>query len=313
MTPPRQILPNQFFDVTARTLARSFRLVPSPEINGLFTYLLAVLAHKHGIVLYAAVQMSTHYHLVGLDTLGRLPIFMQELNSMFARALNAIQGRDDKVWSGDGYGLVRPATADDLLARIVYALANPAAADLVRRAQDYPGVITRPQEIGCAQPAERPEFFFRDHGRMPKTATLRCSVPTVFAHLGRDGYIDLVSRELAQAEQRHDRERRAAGRTVLGADRCLTVKIGSRSASWERWFTLRPQVAAKVRALRVESIRRLREFRESYRVALSRWRRAMRSAIGLDEDADRPTRDASDVVFPAGTWWMVRFAGVLTE
>lgn len=315
MTPPRQILPGQLFDACSRTLARGHRLVPSPQIAQLFYYLLGALAPKHGIRIFAAVQMSTHYHLVGLDTLGRLPLFMQEFNSIFARALNALQGFDDKVWSGDGYGLVRPEAAQDLLGRIVYALANPVAAELVGRAEDYPAAISRPSDIGRSITIERPAFFFRGpKSKMPEQVVLRFEVPDEFAEHGVDGYVALLRTELGRVESRHRAERKKAGRGVLGVDRCREVRLNHRSRSWERWFRLRPAVAARLAFDRAAALLRLSDFRDRYRVALARWRAAERGAAQLMAvaGASAPLVGA-DVLFPAGTWWMRRLAGVMTD
>lgn len=315
MTPPRQILPNQVFDVCSRTLGRTFRLVPSVQVTELFYYLLGLLGPKHGIQFYAAVQMSSHYHLVGLDTLGRLPLFMQEFNSLLARALNALQGLEDKVWSGDGYGLVRPVGEQDVLGRIVYALSNPSAADLVHHAEDHAGAISRPSEIGITRTIERPAFFFRAlKGKVPDRVTLRFDVPEAFAGLGRDGYVALLRSELSAVEQQHRATRKAAGRTVLGADRCRSVRHNQRSGAWERWFAVRPAIAARRVADRVAALDRLREFRDRYIAALARWREAARSAACAAVDGlAAPGSALLDVVFPAGTWWMRRFAGVVTD
>ncbi|MCB9604772.1 MAG: hypothetical protein H6720_31010, partial [Sandaracinus sp.] len=105
MTPPRQILPNTNFEVCTRTFARTFRLLPTPAIKNAILYIVGVAAARYNITLYAMVAMTTHYHLAGRDTDGRLPEFIQYVNSLLARALNAEQGMDDKFWSGDGYHL----------------------------------------------------------------------------------------------------------------------------------------------------------------------------------------------------------------
>lgn len=290
MTPPRQITADTTFDITLRTHGRSFRLLPTREINNLFLYLLGLAAARHRITLYGVVVMATHVHLQGKDCDGRLPDFTCYFHSLLARALNALQGLDDKVWSGDGYNLVRPQAPHDLLSRLVYAAANPAAAGLVQRATDYPGVVTCPRDIGKTFTATRPGFFFRES--MPATSSLRFEVPDDFAHLGRDGFVELFEEQLRERERQHREERRVAGRTVLGAKRCKRAALGQRSSSYEEWFQLRPAIAAKLKADRMAAIHALRSFRDRYRVALVAWRDGKR-----------------DVLFPVGTWWMCQFAG----
>lgn len=292
MTPPRQILPGTNFEVCARTFARTFRLLPQSEVNQLFLYVLGLAAARYGITLYGLVVMVTHYHLKGFDTLGLLPDFERDLNSLFARALNALQGLDDKLWSGDGYHLVRPQSAEDLRARMGYILANPVAADLVSRAADYPGVLILPRDIGRTLVVDRPTFFFPPDSKLPERVEVRFEVPPEFEHMGRDGYVAMLEADLREREQELREQRKAEGRTVLGADRCRKAKLGDHSKSKEQWFRLRPVIAARVRAERIAAIKALATFRARYHEALDAWRGGQRDAI-----------------FPLGTWWMCRFAG----
>ena len=81
MTPPRQILAGQTFEVVSRCISRLFLLAPSYEVQQTFLYLLGHYAKKHGITLYALVLMANHYHLLGLDKHGNLPHFMRDLRS----------------------------------------------------------------------------------------------------------------------------------------------------------------------------------------------------------------------------------------
>ena len=292
MTPPRQILPDQNFEICSRTFARTFRLLPKPAITNLFLYILGIAAKRYGITLYGLVVMVTHYHLTGKDLWGRLPEFAQYFNSLFARALNAYQGMEDKLWSGDGYHLLRPQSEGDLVARMVYIIANPVAADLVDCAAEFPGLIIRPDDIGKTITARRPEFFFRDDGTMPDSIDLTFEVPAEFEHLGRDGYVKLLKDQLKARECEHRRERVAAGRNVMGAQRCRNASLGRRSSSFERWFQLRPTIAARVKLERIEATKALESFHDQYRVALAMWRDGVRDAL-----------------FPPGTWWMCRFCG----
>ncbi|MCB9520385.1 MAG: hypothetical protein H6699_05830 [Myxococcales bacterium] len=291
MTPPRQILPNTNFEVCTRTFARTFRLLPTPAIKNAILYIVGVAAARYNITLYAMVAMTTHYHLAGRDTDGRLPEFIQYVNSLLARALNAEQGMDDKFWSGDGYHLLRPESPDDLMRRLIYIAANPVAADLVNRATDYPGLLIRPRDIGTTITAKRPDFFFRDSGSMQESVELRFEVPPEFEHLGRDGYVALLEENLRAKEQKLRAERKAEDRTVMGADRCRQAALGRRTRKFEEWFRLRPTIAARVKRERIDAIRALQAFRESYYAALKDWRAGLKA------------------VFPLGTWWLPRFAG----
>lgn len=292
MTPPRRVLKDTPVEITQRTLARTFRFLPRREINDLVLYVLGVGAERYGVSLYGFVMMATHYHLTARDVHGNMPAFVGYVNSLLARALNTLQAENNKVWSGSEYVAVVPRAPQDLLGRIVYGLANPAAAGLVNRVEEYPGVVVTPARIGTAITVKRPEFFFKEGGNMPASVTLRFEVPPEFEHLGLAAYRALLWRKLRDREADHRAERRREGRSVIGAKRLRQAKCGDRSRSWEQWFTLRPTLAAKVRAERIAAIRALQAFREAYRSAWDRWSAGDRT-----------------VVFPAGTWWVVVYAG----
>jgi len=292
MTPPRRVLKDTPVEITQRTLARTFRFLPRREINDLVLYVLGVGAERYGVSLYGFVMMATHYHLAARDVRGNLPAFVCYVNALLARALNTLQAESDKVWSGSEYVAVVPQSPQDLLGKIVYGLANPAAAGLVNRVEDYPGVVVTPDRIGVSITVKRPDFFFKDGGSMPTSVTLRFEIPPELEHLGLDVYRALLWRKLRAKEAAYRADRRQDGRSVIGVRRLRQAKCGDRSRSWERWFTLRPALAARVRAERIAAIRALKTFREAYRSAWERWSAGDRT-----------------VMFPAGTWWVVVHAG----
>jgi putative transposase len=292
MTPPRLVLPDTNVEITQRTLGREFRFLPNAEITNLVLYVLGVGAQRYGVSLYGFVLMVTHYHLAARDVRGNMPDFVRYVNSLLARALNARQGECDKLWSGSGYVAVRPQSRDDLLGRLVYGLANPAAAGLVNRVEDFPGLVITPAMIGVDLEATRPDFFFSDKSTLPERVTVRFEIPPEFEAMGIERYRSLLWERLREREAEHREERKRADVSVVGAKRLRQVACGQRSTSWEQWFTLKPTIAAKLRADRLAAIGALRQFRAQYREAWERWR-----------GGDRATR------FPAGTWWVVVYAG----
>ena len=49
-----------------------------------------------------------------------------------------------------------------VLEKVAYCIANPVAAGLVRRADQWPGVTTTPEQLGRASwTAKRPDFYIR--------------------------------------------------------------------------------------------------------------------------------------------------------
>jgi putative transposase len=105
-----------------------------------------------------------------------------------------------------------------------------------------------------------------------------------------------VRRELrqrvAEAESRFAHDRMRAGVRVLGRRGVLRQSPRSHPTSIEPRRGLRPLFAARSAWSRVEALLRNRAFLLAYRDARARW------IAGL------PT------IFPAGTYWLRRFAGV---
>lgn len=62
-----------------------------PVLNNLFTYLLAVIASRHGILVHAVEVMSTHIHIVLTDVRGCLPRFLQEFHRLLALTIKVLR------------------------------------------------------------------------------------------------------------------------------------------------------------------------------------------------------------------------------
>lgn len=290
MTAPRCIVAGENFETCSRTLDRTFRFSPTPEVRQLFLYVLGLAAERFNMTLYGLVVMMNHYHLEGYDNDGRLPKFKQYANSLIARALNRLQGTRDSVWSGRPYGHLRPGDRDDLMRRLTYILANPAAADLVQKAEHFPGLIILPSDIGRTLVVERPKFFFREC--MPETVELRFEVPSEFQELGVEAYVKELWSKLRAEEDAHRQRRKREGKGVLGKRRCRRVALHGRPSERENAFSLRPHIAAASCETRRQALRELRAFRDAYRRAYAAWRSGKR-----------------ETAFPPGTYWMCWQAG----
>jgi REP element-mobilizing transposase RayT len=110
-------------------------------VNRLFCYVLAVAAERYGLLVHAFCVLSNHYHLVVTDPRARLPEFQRYLDGLVARATNCCLGRWESFWDPDSYSAVRLESATDVLDKIVYVLANPVAAGLVRHGSEWPGPL----------------------------------------------------------------------------------------------------------------------------------------------------------------------------
>jgi REP element-mobilizing transposase RayT len=295
MTPPRRVLPGTTSLVTRRCSERRSFLRPSRRTNDLFLYVLAVAARRFGVLVHAFCVMSNHYHLVVTDQKGRLPAFMQYLDSLIARAMNASLGRFEGFWSSDAsYSAVEPLDAGDVVAKIAYVLANPVAAGLVRSGAEWPGLWTSPSQIGSAKlGARRPKLFFNPAGTLPESADLDLTVPSGFASVEEfRSRLEGVLRELEE-QNRQRRSSKGRGRRYVGVARVRAQSPFARPPTREPRFRLNPQIAAGDASTRIEGVLELKTFRHAYRRA---WL-ARRSGV-------------ANVVFPAGTYSLRLMHGV---
>jgi hypothetical protein len=113
-----------------------------------------------------------------------------------------------------------------------------------------------------------------------------------FEHLSHDEYTKLLRDEVAKAEKAAADERRETGVTIVGRATILKQHWNAKPGSREPQRGMSPRVACKNKWARIEALQRNKAFVEQYR------------------DARNEKLAGRDVVFPAGTWWLHRFAGV---
>ncbi len=286
MTAPRQVLNGASYLVTRRCSERRFFLRPSKKTTAIFRYVLAVVAARYDILIHAFCVLSNHFHVVLTDPHARLPEFHRDLDALVARAVNCSLGRWETFWDPDSYSAVRLEGPGAILEKMVYVLANPVAAGLVRHATDWPGLWSDPDLIeGEALTVERPKEFFRADGPLPTLAHLQLHPPPGFE--SDPSLVQTLRRLLQEAEHRAAAEMGEAGRSFLGIARVLAQNPSARPASGEPRRALSPRVACKNKWKRIEALLRLAEFGRAYRHALDAWRAGARDAL-----------------FPPGTWLM---------
>jgi REP element-mobilizing transposase RayT len=284
MTAPRQVLPGSTYLVTRRCTQRQFLLRPCETTNAIFRYVLAVAARRYGILVHAYCVMSNHFHLVVTDPKGRLPAFEQHLASLVARALNAFHGRWESFWAPASYSAVRLETAEDVLEKAAYTLANPVAAGLVRRGREWPGLWSAPERVGgTGEKVARPKVFFNPTGLMPESETLELTVPPGFG--SAEEFQKRLRERLAELEAAAAKKLESEGRSVLGARKIMAQRPTDRPGGVEPRRRLNPRVAALDKWKRIEALGRLKSFVTAYRQALEQF-----------------LRGVAEVVFPPGTY-----------
>ena len=281
MTAPRQLLPGTSYLVTRRCAYRQFFLRPGKVTNQVFLYLLAVGAKRYGVELHAYCVMSNHYHLVVTDPDARLPAFLQFLDGLAARALNAFLGKKDFFFGSDSFSAVELVGPGDIVDKAAYTLANPVAAGLVRAGRRWPGLWSGAEAVGAGKRlVPRPKHFFDPHGGMPDSVPLELTPPPGFT-------VETFREQLVAALAEREAEAVKKVGAFLGVARVLAQKTTARPRSVEDHRGLNPRVAARDRWKRIEALGRLVSFLAEYRTALKEWRKGEKS-----------------VLFPAGTYLM---------
>jgi REP element-mobilizing transposase RayT len=296
MTLPRRVAPGQTVLVTRRTLRRHLLFRPDPELNRLFLYLVAFFAKKFRIELSAIQVLSDHVHTVLTDVHGQLPKFLQELHRVLALCVKVLRKWEGPVWEPCSVSVVELLTAEAEAQQMVYTWLNVVRAGLVHDPREWPGVTTGLDDLeGPAIVAKRPTVFLDEQSdSWPEQVELQVSLPPKLAELGPERARQLLRAELERQLAQARAEVSDKGWQVLGARRCQQVSPYDRATSWEPLRSRNPVLAVGrgLGALLREGIASLRGFRRSYREALERWRRGVHA-----------------VLFPYGTWWMVKHHG----
>lgn len=271
--------------MTRRCSERRLFLRPSETTNEIFRYVLAVAAQRCGIQVHVVCVLSNHYHMLLTDPSARLPEFAQYLDSLVARATNAAIGHFEGFWaSATTISAVELAGPEDVIQKAAYVLANPVEAGLVQKGEEWPGLWTPPDQLGCGKlVARRPKVFFRQKGDMPEVVELELTVPPGFASAAE--FRARVAQALRSRERKIRRERAAQQRSYLGRAKVLAQKPHARPPSGEPRFMLNPRVAAMDACKRIEALSCAGDFQRQYRDA---WER-------LQDGED-------DVLFPPGTY-----------
>jgi putative transposase len=285
MTAPRQVLPGITYLVTRRCTQRQFLLRPSSTVNAIFLYVLAIAATRFGIEVHAFCVLSNHVHLLVTDPDARLPEFEQYLDSLVARAVNASLGRWGSFWEGaSSYSGVTLVSPRDVLDKAAYVLANPVAAGLVRKGNEWPGLWSGVERIGGPPiTAKRPDRFFSK--KMPATVDLQLTCPSGFDTA--EAFQAQLAAALEEREHQAASELAQQGRRFLGRYAVLQQCPDARPRSGEPRRGLSPRVACRDKWKRMETLMQLLGFLRSYRTAWKAFRNGVR-----------------DVIFPAGTYGM---------
>jgi hypothetical protein len=291
----RPIHAGSSYKITRRCLGRVLLLAPqqsAKQLRDFVGYCLAYAAARYGIQIHASLWMSNHHHTDITDPDGNLVEFKQLLHSLIARGRNAQLGRQDSFWSGDEACDTWQPTDDDSLGDLVYTLTNPVKDGLVKWARLWPGFTTLGWRFGETRIFKRPDGFFDEKGEMPEEVSLTLVRPSIFAELDDDALYRKLMGEVRRRELEIQREFRRQNRRFMGPVKLARQPWNRAPQSFEERFAITPHVAGSSKWLVRAQLQRNRGWQREYAAARELW------LIGRS------------AVFPAGTYWLRRFAGV---
>ena len=296
MSLPRAVVPGRMYMITRRCSERRFFLRPDPETNNAFIYCLAVAAEKYGVKVIFTATMSNHHHTGVVDADGRLPDFLAHFHKLIAKHQNALRGRWEAMWAPEQTSAVELVQPQDVFDKMVYAFVNPVVDHLVEKAHHWPGVSSLGATLADKPlSANRPRAFFRPDGDMPPTVSVPLFLPPDLIPDSRAAFIARLEECIAAAEQSAAAERKDSGRGIVGRAVVRAQHWSDSPRSKEPRHILDPRVACKNTWRRIEALARNKVWLEAYR-------RAREAFVA-----------GTATVFPIGTFWLRRNAGVPCE
>jgi putative transposase len=284
----RPILPGRVYLITRRCSQRQFLLRPDDRTNQAFLYCLAEAGERFEIELIGWLAMSNHYHAIVRDPRGRLPDFACHFHQMLAKCLNVRWSRWENFWSSEPPTYTRLVQASDVFGKLLYTLLNPVEDHLVDSVAQWPGASSWQLLGGRALTIERPRFFFRPDGKMPRSVTVRTVAP--------EGCPDAAERWSARVRAAvGERESKLRGSRTSAGVRILGRKSVRNASPFDHPRTpaprrqLRPFVACRDPWARALELQALKWFRVQYARARARFAAGER-----------------DVAFPVGTFALRR-------
>ena len=137
--PIRRQKKKAIYFITNRTFQQRYFLCPGTEVNEIILGLLAKMAERYGIEIFAFVFMSNHFHLLARSQSLQMHLFMRDFQSQLARKLNRHWGRTGTFYERR-YTATEVLDDDQLIDKLRYTVCNPCESDLVRHPKLWPGL-----------------------------------------------------------------------------------------------------------------------------------------------------------------------------
>ena len=283
---PRQLFPWATYLCTRVCTQRQSWLKPDPVVNQVIEYCSARAAQMYGIWIHEVTAMSNHMHQVVTDPFCNLPRYLHWVHVHVAKCLNRYRGRCENLWNNDETNVVHLVQDGDVLDKIAYSIVNPVAAGQVTVHSDWLGVCTGAKAFGTSKTIERPDLYFSDRGRVPKTVELKVVPPRRYERTPGE-YSRLVQSVVEERERQLNEDANREGRKLDGATRLAQMKPSDAPRTPRPRNRIKPRIACKDPVVRRERATALRLFYLMYRVDWGEYRAGNR-----------------DVTFPPGSYSM---------
>lgn len=283
MTKPRQHLGGQVVLLTRRTEERRYFLRPCKHVTSVVMYELAKAAVSAGLSVHGLMTMPNHPHIVATDHVGERSDFMRDFAAGVARARNRYLDRYGHFWDTQQFGDTVLLDRQAIEEKLLYTWLNPVAANLVERAEDWPGPKILPRDWGERRVISAPQDGFYNP-KKAKMIVFTPQPPPGYEHMSLAEVRAHFETLLRQAEDRLIARRRRRGKGVWGVRRVLAQSAFDAPATRGRHGTLNPRFASRNAALMEQALEERQQFHVAYRRANDRW-----------------CQGGRDVSFPAGT------------
>lgn len=294
MTRPRRHIEGQVVAITRRCFNRNHFMRPDTTMHDIAEYVFGRSTQKNNVEIHAAMVMSNHLHIILTDLKGRRSHFMRDAMSGIARARNKDLERSDHFWDGRQYCDTILLDRDAEERKLLYTWLNPVVADLVERADQWPGFKIMPKDWGQTIRVPKPDVFFGR--RSPEYVEFTPQPPPGYGHMSLEEVRAHFEGLLKQAEDALIAARDREKRRVKCLNDLVNLDPFSRPDSPSPTGTLSPRFATRNSDIMVAAIARERAFRSEYARQRERWLNGHKR-----------------VVFPCGTLWLRHNAPVTCQ
>lgn len=291
--------PDRYVSGVVKVRQRRHLLKPCPETNNAFSYLLAYTAKRRKVDVCTVSVMSNHYRIVIHDTEGAHPDFFMDLNRMMAQFTNARWGTDGSVFQSKPQRC-ECIDAEGLVDEIAQTLVGPVLAGGTQIARDWPGLRTTLGDMGRRViRGTRPKHVFDRQNKLPRELSIKLTFPKLLE--ARFGSRKKARTAIRIASRRHAKrarqEMKCQGIEFLGKSEALHLDPTAQNVMW-RLFDRRK---SRLLTLGLSTAKA-----SEVRLQLKRWK------IKYVDCRHRLLNGAQDILWPFGTWAMVRLLGQKT-